>query len=127
MDRDSDVGEELEGLILCGIPDHHRSTMWPLLVHRWVKHERNPLPVDYYASISHRTGGPVPPEQIELDLQRTFPFNKFFLGRNSRGIVKLRRILRAFTRHCPKIGYCQGFNFIAGFALLFLPEEEAFW
>ena len=23
--------------------------------------------------------------------------------------------------------YCQGFNFIAGFALLILPEESAFW
>ena len=26
-----------------------------------------------------------------------------------------------------KVDYCQGFNFIAAFALHFLAEEEAFW
>lgn len=67
------------------------------------------------------------PNQIELDLHRTFPFNKFFSGENATGITKLRRVLVAFSRHNPKVCYCQGFNFVAGFALIFLKEEQAFW
>ena len=31
------------------------------------------------------------------------------------------------VRTNTKVEYCQGFNFIAAFALLFLAEEEAFW
>jgi hypothetical protein len=82
-------------------------------------------------------------KQIELDLHRTFPGNKHFQARAifslltfsltldpqdaGRGITKLRRVLTAFVRHNPAVGYCQGFNFLGAFALLFLPEEMAFW
>ncbi|KAB8338813.1 hypothetical protein FH972_021757 [Carpinus fangiana] len=43
-------------------------------------------------------------------------------------IRSLRRVLRAFAIHCPKIGYCQSLNFLAGQLLLFLDgdEEKAF-
>jgi hypothetical protein len=27
----------------------------------------------------------------------------------------------------PRIGYCQGLNFIAGMMLVFMQEEDAFW
>jgi hypothetical protein len=39
----------------------------------------------------------------------------------------LRRVLNAFALHNPQVAYCQGFNFIAGFWLLFTPEEVSFW
>ena len=43
-------------------------------------------------------------------------------------IGSLRRVLRAFAIHKPKIGYCQSLNFLAGQLLLFLDgdEEKAF-
>ena len=43
-------------------------------------------------------------------------------------ISALRRVLRAFAVHQPRIGYCQSLNFLAGQLLLFLDgqEEKAF-
>ena len=45
--------------------------------------------------------------QIELDLKRTLPNNKYFEDESSEGIPKLRRILLAYSYHNPTIGYCQ--------------------
>lgn len=77
-------------------------------------------------------------EIIERDLHRTFPDNIHFRSNNapdggrSRStevpmITALRRVLRAFSVHNPKIGYCQSLNFLAGLLLLFMDEEKAFW
>jgi hypothetical protein len=46
----------------------------------------------YYASLCDFGQGGVQ-TQIELDLLRTFPFNKFFDSPTARGISKLRRVL----------------------------------
>jgi len=46
-------------------------------------------------------------QQIEMDIHRTMPNNVFF-GGNGPGIAKLERVLIAFSRHNPSIGYCQG-------------------
>ncbi|ERM95683.1 hypothetical protein AMTRI_Chr08g165430 [Amborella trichopoda] len=69
-----------------------------------------------------------PPEkwkgQIEKDLPRTFPGHPALDedGRNA-----LRRLLTAYARHNPSVGYCQAMNFFAGLLLLLMPEENAFW
>ena len=42
-------------------------------------------------------------------------------------IIKLRRILVAYSWYNPEVGYCQGLNRLAAIALLFLDEEWAFW
>ncbi|KAK3151270.1 hypothetical protein QOZ80_3AG0243810 [Eleusine coracana subsp. coracana] len=62
--------------------------------------------------------------QIEKDLPRTFPGHPALDedGRNA-----LRRLLTAYARHNPSVGYCQAMNFFAGLFLLFMPEENAFW
>lgn len=46
-------------------------------------------------------------QQIQMDIHRTMPNNVFF-GGNGPGIAKLERVLIAFSRHNPSIGYCQG-------------------
>ena len=75
-------------------------------------------------------------EIIERDLHRTFPDNVRFKTEDSRAssdptelplVSSLRNVLRAFSLHDLKIGYCQSLNFICGLLLLFLPEEKAFW
>eukprot|EP00850_Spirogloea_muscicola_P009088 SM000050S17013 [mRNA] locus=s50:398100:404200:+ [translate_table: standard] len=62
--------------------------------------------------------------QIEKDLPRTFPGHPAL---DSIGRSALRRILTAYARHNPTVGYCQGMNFLAGLLLLLMPEENAFW
>ena len=75
-------------------------------------------------------------EAIERDLHRTFPDNIHFKPSPHSSLSSsqpeapllssLRRVLRAFAAHNPKVGYCQSLNFLAGLLLLFLPEEKAF-
>ncbi|GMJ11937.1 hypothetical protein like AT3G55020 [Hibiscus trionum] len=62
--------------------------------------------------------------QIEKDLPRTFPGHPSLDddGRNA-----LRRLLTAYARHNPSVGYCQAMNFFAALLLLLMPEENAFW
>ncbi|KAF9275163.1 hypothetical protein BGZ74_004099 [Mortierella antarctica] len=80
-------------------------------------------------------------EVIERDLHRTFPENINFKSQitqqqdggsqlstdNVPAIQSLRRVLLAFSLHCPTIGYCQSLNYIAGMLLLFMNEEHSFW
>ncbi|PAV16090.1 TBC-domain-containing [Pyrrhoderma noxium] len=65
--------------------------------------------------------------EIEKDVGRTMPLNVFF-GGDGPGIDKLRRVLVAYSRRNPSVGYCQGMNLITSTLLLvFGNEEEAFW
>ncbi|KAF7375613.1 GTPase activating rab protein [Mycena sanguinolenta] len=48
-------------------------------------------------------------EEIEKDVGRTMPLNVFF-GGDGAGVVKLRRVLTAYSRRNPAVGYCQGMN-----------------
>lgn len=60
--------------------------------------------------------------QIAKDLERTFPGSSGGFTRSS-----LQRVLEAYSRKNPTVGYCQGMNFIAAGLLVFMNEEEAFW
>ena len=59
--------------------------------------------------------------QINLDIERTFPQDTFF--QEQRNLIKLKNILLAFSRRNATIGYCQGFNFIVG-KILKVCEDE---
>ncbi|XP_022747244.1 ecotropic viral integration site 5 ortholog-like [Durio zibethinus] len=61
---------------------------------------------------------------IDKDLPRTFPGHPAL---NNNGRDSLRRLLLAYARHNPSVGYCQAMNFFAGLLLLLMPEENAFW
>lgn len=62
---------------------------------------------------------------IGKDLPRTFPSHSYF---DDAGQQQLKRILGAYAVACPQVGYVQGVNFIAGFILATLQQEEdSFW
>lgn len=65
--------------------------------------------------------------EIEKDVGRTMPLNMFY-GGDGPGVQKLRRVLTAYSRRNPSVGYCQGMNLVTSTLLLvFANEEEAFW
>eukprot|EP00053_Salpingoeca_punica_P016111 m.150547 g.150547 ORF g.150547 m.150547 type:complete len:1063 (+) comp16880_c0_seq14:201-3389(+) len=120
------LSDELRSMIRRGVPDQYRTRFWQLMVQHWIGEDRDVMDKNYYVGLCD-FGEQGVATQIELDLLRTFPFNKFFDSPTARGISKLRRVLGAFSKHNAKIGYCQGFNFLAAFSLIFLPEEDTFW
>ena len=64
-------------------------------------------------------------DQIDKDLQRTFPSHDFFESKE--GTETLRRVLLAYSVRNPAVGYCQSMNFIVAILILFMEEEAAFW
>ena len=92
-------------LVMGGIPVKYRSKIWAEcsgateLSRPGYFEELCALGVDGLEKISV--------QQIEMDIHRTMPNNVFF-GGDGPGIAKLERVLIAFSRHNPSIGYCQG-------------------
>uniref|UniRef100_A0A0D3EVY4 Rab-GAP TBC domain-containing protein n=1 Tax=Oryza barthii TaxID=65489 RepID=A0A0D3EVY4_9ORYZ len=134
--------EELECLVCDGLPMALRGELWQAFVGIGARRVKG-----YYESLlaadderenskgsdsptmeGKPKGSPFSSEkwkgQIEKDLPRTFPGHPALDedGRNA-----LRRLLTAYARHNPSVGYCQAMNFFAGLLLLLMPEENAFW
>ncbi|KAL0212251.1 hypothetical protein RCL1_005877 [Eukaryota sp. TZLM3-RCL] len=64
-------------------------------------------------------------DQIDLDLERTFPENRRF--RSPSALSRLHNVLAAFSYKDKDIGYVQSLNYLVGMLLLIMDEEEAFW
>ncbi|XP_019159395.1 PREDICTED: TBC1 domain family member 8B-like isoform X1 [Ipomoea nil] len=132
--------DELEILVHGGVPRDLRGEVWQAFVgvrarrvERYyqdllVSESENDTPLlDNDSKGCNKEKADVPEKcrkQIEKDLARTFPGHPALdeNGRNS-----LRRLLMAYARHNPSVGYCQAMNFFAGILLLMMPEENAFW
>ena len=125
-----------ERYIRKGIPPAWRGPAWFFYTGGDVYLEKH---AGLYTTLVSRSEGELSStdrESIERDLHRTFPDNVHFKPdlRSSGSsapelpiLSSLRRVLRAYALHNPRIGYCQSLNFLAGLLLLFLPEEKSFW
>ncbi|XP_067118397.1 TBC1 domain family member 2B-like isoform X2 [Centruroides vittatus] len=122
---------ELKMLIRSGIPQEYRGKVWKRCVDMRVGQFRSQCCPDYYENLLCATANlnrlDPAAKQIELDLLRTLPNNRHYENLDSSGVPRLRRVLLAYSRHNPAIGYCQGINRLAAIALLFMEEEDAFW
>eukprot|EP00045_Choanoeca_perplexa_P016102 m.212755 g.212755 ORF g.212755 m.212755 type:complete len:1325 (+) comp17169_c0_seq1:217-4191(+) len=116
----------LPSMLHAGTPHQFRVSIWSLLLNNWIGQARQATGSQHYVDLVKKGWGDSDP-QIRLDLPRTFPHNRFFSHKQTRGIKSLRRVLNAFSWHNQRIKYCQGFNFLAAFWLLFVPEEMCFW
>ncbi|KAK8563634.1 hypothetical protein V6N12_035779 [Hibiscus sabdariffa] len=123
--------EELESLVLGGVPKDLRGQIWQAFV--GVKARQVDRYYEYLLTQENydddrpsNSSGVFRrwKKQIEKDLPQTFPGHPA-LNDNSRD--SLRRLLLAYARHNPSVGYCPGMNFFAGLLLLMMPEENAFW
>ncbi|KAG2690381.1 hypothetical protein I3760_09G183700 [Carya illinoinensis] len=125
--------EELESLVRGGVPKDLRGEVWQAFVgvkarqvERYYQDLLDQEGIDG-ESKDHDESSGVPKKwkrQIEKDIPRTFPGHPA-LDENGRD--SLRRVLLAYARHNPSVGYCQAMNFFAGLLLLLMPEENAFW
>ncbi|XXG96318.1 hypothetical protein Hte_002599 [Hypoxylon texense] len=115
---------EFRNLVLGGIPVAQRPKIWAECSGALSKR----IPGYYTDLISQpsETDDAVIISQIEMDIHRTLTDNIFF--RKGPGVAKLNEVLRAYARHNPEVGYCQGMNLIAANLLLIMPSaEDAFW
>ncbi|KAI8139551.1 rab-GTPase-TBC domain-containing protein [Fennellomyces sp. T-0311] len=125
-----------------GVPRHLRGKAW--MHYSGAKAKMDAHPNEYKILLEKATEmGKSNPhaEVIYRDLHRTFPDNTYFscavpqpdgtvamIPESNPRLCALQRVLLAFSVHSPNIGYCQSLNFLAGFFLLSVEdEEEAFW
>lgn len=67
-------------------------------------------------------------QQIKADVKRTLRDNVFFRDPDAPGVQRLEELLRAYSLHNPRIGYCQGMNLItASLLLICATSEDCFW
>lgn len=95
-----------KSLVLAGIPVSLRPKIWAEC--SGASALRNP---GYYEDLVARSreGTDIDPDianQIKADVHRTLTDNIFF--RNGPGVQRLEELLRAYSLHNPRIGYCQG-------------------
>lgn len=122
-----------------GIPPDWRGNAWFFYAGGDRFLQKHPGLFSTLVSRSHSELSNNDKDMIERDLHRTFPDNIHFKPEptvcsfakypsiETPLLSSLRRVLQAFALYCPRIGYCQSLNFIAGLLLVFLPEEKAFW
>ncbi|CAE7250654.1 TBC1D2, partial [Symbiodinium natans] len=113
----------LKALLRKGVPHEHRPELWWSILGCEAERLRSPVSFQQYLEEPVETETA---ETIERDLPRTFPTHQKF--RCAAGRAELRNVLRAFSRRCPAVRYCQGMNFIAALLLVVSQDEErAFW
>ncbi|KAF8987826.1 rab-GTPase-TBC domain-containing protein [Cyathus striatus] len=118
-----DERREFDRLVRSGIPLVYRSKVW-MECSGALEMKEPGLFLDLLAE-DEGPGGVI--HEIEKDVGRTMPLNIFF-GGDGAGVDKLRRVLTAYSRRNPSVGYCQGMNLITSTLLLVhADEEDAFW
>ncbi|VDM37432.1 unnamed protein product [Toxocara canis] len=125
---------EARRLVRGGIPCEMRTTVWRMIIHQQVSDVKKKYGKYYYRNLCNSQGTPAERQysashqkQIMLDLLRTMPSNVHFMSPTCKGVQQLEQVLRAYCLHNPVIGYCQGMNFIASTAMLFVGAEDTFW
>ncbi|GAN00667.1 conserved hypothetical protein [Mucor ambiguus] len=136
-----DFCPQLSRYVRKGIPHAMRAKIWMHYSGASKKLQENPGRYSLFLEIVEtEVANNEYADAINKDLHRTFPDNSNFAcdvqhpdgsttvePQSNEKIQQLRRVLLAFSIHSPNIGYCQSLNFLAGFLLLMLNEEEAFW
>ncbi|CEH18204.1 tbc1 domain family member 10b [Ceraceosorus bombacis] len=120
---------KIKKMAQAGIPHSMRAKVWLFLANS--SHRRRPGLFEQLCRQSQgakgKKGKETAYEAIEKDLDRCYPDHKMFRGEGSTGRADLEAILKAYVHYNPIIGYTQGMGLIAGFMLLLMPAEDAFW
>mmetsp|Transcript_12252 Transcript_12252/g.27010 ORF Transcript_12252/g.27010 Transcript_12252/m.27010 type:complete len:421 (-) Transcript_12252:389-1651(-) len=118
--------KRLKALLRKGLPQEHRREVWISVLgveerRKRSNHSYEEIRARAKKEIAFKTG-----EEIERDLQRTFPNHRRFRGSEGQG--QLRNVLTSYAIESPRVQYCQGLNFIAALLLIVMEDEDtAFW
>ncbi|XP_064647156.1 TBC1 domain family member 10B-like [Lineus longissimus] len=107
-----------------GVPPSIRARAWQYLCGSKYLLEHNRGRFEEYLKLP---GDPKCIDDIEKDLHRQFPFHEMFMKQGGHGQEDLFRVLKAYTIHNPRDGYCQAQAPIAAVLLMHMPAEQAFW
>ncbi|CEF63256.1 Rab-GTPase-TBC domain and Pleckstrin homology domain and Pleckstrin homology-like domain-containing protein [Strongyloides ratti] len=130
---------EIRNLVRAGVPRSMRPNIWKILINQTVLDIKEKYGKYYYTNLSNSRGTLAEQhyslyfqKQVQIDLLRTAPLSIYFNSATSSGVAKLENVLKNFCLYSAstvgmKGGYCQGLNFIASVALLFLSAEDSFW
>lgn len=108
-----------------GVPQRYRWLAWRSIA-GWHALKRT----GEYERMAQQEADPRTVDAIGKDMDRTFPSCEEF---NEERKLQLSKILQVYSCLYPKVGYCQGMNFVAGFILLSSevapesPPEDAFF
>lgn len=120
---------KVKKLVRTGVPGSVRREVWLFLANASVR--RRPGLFEQLCKTSQGTKGKRGKEEayetIEKDLHRTLPDHRLFMGDNATGRADLEGILKSYVHFNPMLGYTQGMGLLAGFALIQMPAEDAFW
>ncbi|SNX84762.1 related to MDR1 - Mac1p interacting protein [Melanopsichium pennsylvanicum] len=120
---------KVKKLVRTGVPPSLRREVWLFLANASVR--RRPGLFEQLCKTSQGTKGKRGKEEayetIEKDLHRTLPDHRLFMGENATGRADLEGILKSYVHFNPMLGYTQGMGLLAGFALIQMPAEDAFW
>lgn len=132
LKRESGRSNRVEGyreLALIPVPPYLRRRLWPILLDTVSLRKRDQgLYQRLCTELETSTMTDDIEHTIEADVTRTMPLHSlFWAGGAQVGVQSLRSILRAYAKHVPEIGYCQGMSSIAAvFLMNATDEEEAF-
>ncbi|WEW62014.1 hypothetical protein PRK78_007514 [Emydomyces testavorans] len=105
--------------IRSGIPPPLRGVVWPSIA--------GARDVALQEEFEKLSGESSPYEGlIGKDIGRSFPNVDMFRDPNGEGQQMLAKVLKCFSLHDTKIGYCQGLGFVVGPLLMHMGEAEAF-
>ncbi|XP_077995507.1 TBC1 domain family member 10B-like [Glandiceps talaboti] len=107
-----------------GIPPALRARAWQYLSGSKALMDKNKGKFD---EIDAMPGNPRWVDEIERDIHRQFPWHEMFAERGGYGQQDLYRVLKAYSIHNPRDGYCQAQAPIAAVLLMHMPVEQAFW
>lgn len=113
---DTKICSKVRKLMIRGPPNNQRWELWKTFFSVKSFPNYKNLPISYHSSS----------EVILKDISRTFPNLPYFdmqkfgcYGQNA-----LYRVLSKFATQYPKVGYCQGMNYVIGFLLMVSGSKE---
>ena len=116
--------EKLKRRIRKGVPDAVRGKVWMDLMYSEALKWRQSHPTQF---LSANEVDQKILEDIEKDVDRTYPNHILFAYKDSSGQKSLRNVLTWYAALDPEIGYCQGMGFVAAMLLTYMTEEDAFY